>query len=72
MTALSKGLSSLSYQKSTAISKYNINSDDNFLLRLPMTLQMESYVAKLGTAGIGINLLISKARTLEEADREIQ
>jgi len=62
--ALSKGLTSLSFQKSSIY----IHVGDSFLLRLPSAQQAEAYVAKLGTAGIGANLILSTATTVEEAD----
>lgn len=47
-----KGLTSLSFTAS-----------DNFLVKLPDNQQAEAYVAKIGTAGIGAKLFVSKATT---------
>jgi len=38
-----------------------MNKGDNFLLRLSPSQQSEAYIAKLGTAGIGANLILSQA-----------
>lgn len=45
--------------------------DDNFLLRVPAAQQAESYIAKLGTAGINANLIVSQAHNEQEAEQEI-
>ena len=45
--------------------------DHNFLLRLPPSQQAEAYVAKVATANINANLIISEARTLDDFDREL-
>jgi hypothetical protein len=49
-----------------------LNADDNFLLRVPSAQQAESYIVKLGAAGINANVIVSQARTIDEADKEIK
>jgi hypothetical protein len=38
-------------------------SSDNFLIKLPANQQAESFIAKIGTYGLGSKLFISKANT---------
>ena len=40
-------------------------------MRLPSAQQTEAYIAKLGTAGIGANLILSTANTTDEIAKEI-
>ena len=47
------------------------NEDDNILMRVPASLQSESFVAKLGSAILNANLVMSQAKTNEELDQEI-
>lgn len=49
-----------------------MNADDNFLVRLPSGQQAESYIVKLGAAGISANVIVSQARTANEVDAEIK
>jgi hypothetical protein len=41
-------------------------------VRLPSAQQAESYITKLGAAGINANVIVSQAKTVEEADQEIK
>ncbi len=41
----------------------NFKSSDNFLIRLPNSQQAESYITKIGTAGLGAKVFVSKANT---------
>ena len=40
-------------------------SNDNFLIRVPSSQQAESFITKIGTAGIGSKLFVSKATNQE-------
>jgi len=42
------------------------------LLRLSPSQQSEAYVAKLGTAGLGVNLILSQAKSEGEVDSELK
>lgn len=42
--------------------------DDNILLKIPPGQQAEGYIVKVGTAAINANVIISQAKTREEAD----
>lgn len=42
------------------------------MLRVPSAQQSESYIVKLGAAGISANVILSQAKTVEEADKEIK
>lgn len=41
-------------------------------MRVPSAQQAESYIVKLGAAGISANVILSHAKTPEEADNEIK
>lgn len=47
------------------------HQDDNILLRLSASQQSEAYVAKLGSAALGVNLIVSQAKSESEVDTEL-
>lgn len=54
------------------LTSVGLNSNHTFLIKTLPSQQAEAYVTKIGVSGIGAKLIVSKATTAAELDKELR